>query len=192
MGRVRAVPAAVAVYRFAMSDHEAIEPDTKNWTWVLDRPCADCGFDAAAVDVQRTGEMVRSIGQQWQSVLRAPSVAVRPQPSVWSPLEYACHVRDVFELFDRRLELMLTENDPRFENWDQDQTAVESDYGSQDPTAVSDALTVAGVRLADRFDTVGGDQWGRRGFRSDGAEFTVDSFARYFLHDPIHHLWDVS
>jgi len=36
------------------------------------------------------------------------------------------------------------------------------------------------------------DQLGRRGFRSDGAEFTIDSFARYFIHDPVHHLWDVT
>ena len=175
-----------------MSDHESIEPDTKNWTWVLERQCPDCCFDAASVDVHRTGMMIRSIIQQWQVVLDAPSVAIRPQPTVWSPLEYACHVRDVFVLFDRRLELMLTEDDPHFENWDQDQTAVESHYGSQDPGAVSDALATAGARLADRFDAVVGAQWARHGYRSDGAEFTVDSFARYFLHDPIHHLWDMS
>lgn len=175
-----------------MSTYDSIEPDMKNWTWVLERRCPDCGFDAASVDVHRTGEMIRSISQQWQVVLGAPKLAARPQPSVWSPLEYACHVRDVFVLFDRRLELMLSEDDPHFQNWDQDQTAVESDYGSQVPNAISDALAVAGVRLADRFDGVAGEQWARRGYRSDGAEFTVDSFARYFLHDPVHHLWDVS
>ncbi len=38
---------------------------------------------------------------------------------------------------------------------------------------------------------MGDDQWARTGVRSDGAEFTVDSFARYFIHDPIHHLDDV-
>ena len=27
--------------------------------------------------------------------------------------------------------------------------------------------------------------------RSDGVAFTVVSFARYFLHDPVHHLDDV-
>ena len=32
----------------------------------------------------------------------------------------------------------------------------------------------------------------RTGLRSDGAHFTVDSFARYFLHDIEHHLWDVT
>jgi hypothetical protein len=34
-------------------------------------------------------------------------------------------------------------------------------------------------------------QWARTGRRSDGAAFTVESFARYFVHDPVHHLHDV-
>lgn len=25
-----------------------VDPDTKDWTWVLGRPCPECGFDAAA------------------------------------------------------------------------------------------------------------------------------------------------
>jgi hypothetical protein len=33
--------------------------------------------------------------------------------------------------------------------------------------------------------------WSRPGHRSDGAVFTIDSFTRYLLHDPLHHLWDV-
>ena len=45
--------------------------------------------------------------------------------------------------------------------------------------------------LAARFDGVGDDEWLRTSERSDGSVFTVDSFARYLLHDPIHHLWDV-
>ena len=27
-----------------------IEPDTKDWTWVLDRPCPECGFEASTRD----------------------------------------------------------------------------------------------------------------------------------------------
>ncbi len=30
------------------------------------------------------------------------------------------------------------------------------------------------------------------GLRSDGSAFTVESLAAYFIHDPIHHLHDVS
>ena len=35
------------------------------------------------------------------------------------------------------------------------------------------------------------DQWSRTGRRSDGAVFTVESFGRYLVHDPVHHVWDV-
>jgi hypothetical protein len=35
------------------------------------------------------------------------------------------------------------------------------------------------------------DGWGRRGTRSNGDVFTVESLGRYHLHDVVHHLWDV-
>jgi hypothetical protein len=34
------------------------------------------------------------------------------------------------------------------------------------------------------------DEWQRTGTRSDGVRFTVESFARYLIHDPVHHLDD--
>ena len=57
---------------------------------------------------------------------------------------------------------------------------------------VREALREAGARLADAFDQVRDNQWAQTGTRSDGARFTVESFGRYFLHYPIHHLWDVT
>ncbi|MCU0271764.1 MAG: DinB family protein [Acidimicrobiales bacterium] len=158
---------------------------------MLERPCPDCGFDAAAFPVERTGDAVRALVVDWSAALAAPQVAVRPSPGVWSTLEYACHVRDVFRLFDRRLAAMLQEDDPLFANWDQDETAVADRYGEQDPVVVQQELADAGSRIAEAFDAVDGDQWERPGRRSDGAAFTVASFARYFLHDPLHHLWDI-
>lgn len=169
----------------------AIVPDDKNWTWVLERPCPDCGFDAAAVDVRRMAELVRANAAEWPPLLAHPLAAQRPSDDQWSALEYACHVRDVFDLFDERLRLMLTEDGPHFANWDQDVTAVEQRYDLQDPTTVAGELVVAGERCAARWETVTDDDWARTGFRSDGAAFTVESFARYFVHDPMHHLVDV-
>ncbi len=168
-----------------------ITPDAKDWTWVLERPCPECGFDATGVDRTAVGSMVRANADAWGDVLARPEVGRRPAPDVWSALEYACHVRDVFGRFDERLALMLNEVDPRFPNWDQDATAVESRYDEQDPTVVTGELGIAAATVADRFDGVSGAQWDRTGTRSDGSAFTVDSFARYFIHDPIHHLHDV-
>jgi len=171
---------------------DAIVPDDKDWTWVLDRPCPECGFDARTVDPAAVGDLVRANASAWQRVLARPDVATRSRPDRWAPLEYACHVRDVLRLSRERLDLMLTQDGPHYPNWDQDESAVRDRYGEQRPATVAVELTRAAAALADRFDAVGGEQWSRTGFRSDGAAFTVDSFARYFVHDPIHHLWDVS
>ena len=174
-----------------MSDDDAIVPDDKDWTWVLERPCPECGFDATAFDHDDVAGLLDANAVAWPAVLAGDGVGERPRPDRWSPLEYACHVRDVFRLFDTRLHLMLDEDDPRFANWDQDETAVADRYGEQDPAVVADELVAAGRTLTESFRGVTGDQWERRGTRSDGAEFTVDTFARYLVHDPVHHLWDV-
>ena len=169
----------------------AITPDTKDWTWVLRRPCPECGFDTRTYPHEATGQLLRDNAAAWWEVLARPSVRERPRPDVWSPLEYACHVRDVFRLYQARLGLMLAEDAPTFPNWDQDATAVAEDYGARDPAVVAAELTVAAEELAAAFDAVRPEQWRRTGSRSDGAQFTVETFARYFIHDPIHHLHDV-
>jgi hypothetical protein len=168
-----------------------ITPDTKDWTWVLQEPCPECGFDATTVDPAAIGERVRTAIPRWQAVLRRPDVRERPRDDVWSPLEYGCHARDVFTTFDGRLQLMLRVDGAEFANWDQDVSAVEGRYAEQDPAEVSTALAAAGAAIAARFDGVSGRQWERTASRSDGARFTTDSFGRYFLHDVEHHLYDV-
>lgn len=169
-----------------------IVPDTKDWTWVARASCPECGFDGSAVDARDVPKLLRVNAREWPAVLRDPAVRERPRPDKWSPLEYACHVRDVCRLYDERLQMMLTEDGPRYPNWDQDAAAVEDRYNEQDPAAVADELSTAAERLAAAFEQVSGPQWERAGYRGDGAEFTVDSFARYFVHDPIHHLYDVT
>ncbi len=170
----------------------AVPRETKDWTWVLTRPCEECGLDASALDVTAVPRMLRENADAWVRLLALRAdVAVRPSPQVWSPLEYACHVRDVFGRFAVRLQLMLTEDDPLFANWDQDATAVEEGYAQQDPAAVAVELEAAAEVAAAGFAAVSGDEWRRTGRRSDGRAFTVETLARYFVHDPVHHLHDV-
>lgn len=169
-------------------------PDTKDWTWVLERPCPDCGFVSADLERSAIGDAVRETRDALVSLLAEDPALVRaqPAPEVWSALEYGCHVRDVYRLFAERLELMLSEDDPRFANWDQDETAITDRYAEQDPATVSAELEEAGTALAAAFDAVADDQWTRTGRRSDGAVFTVESFGHYLVHDPVHHIWDIN
>lgn len=168
-----------------------IVPDTKDWTWVLTRPCLECGFDAASFDEVDVPRLIRENAAAWPYVLERDGVAGRPDDETWSPLEYAAHVRDVHRIYRERLGLMLANDDPLFPNWDQDVTAVEERYAEQDPAVVSAELVAEAAAIADAFDGVQGAQWQRRGRRSDGAAFTVATISKYYLHDVQHHLHDV-
>ncbi|AMM22078.1 methyltransferase type 12 [Frondihabitans sp. PAMC 28766] len=168
-----------------------IVPDTKNWTWVLEKPCVDCGFDASAVAFADVPALVRANAARWPHRLAQPDARERPDDDTWSPLEYGAHVRDVFRVFAGRLDLMLTQVAPTFPDWDQDATAIDDDYAAQDAETVALEILQAGTAVADAFAAVDPDRLGRTGLRSDGSAFTVESLARYFAHDPVHHLHDV-
>ncbi len=170
----------------------AIIPDTKDWTWVLGRPCPECGLDTASFAREEIPAMVAANAAAWHGPLTAPGAGDRPRPDTWSALEYGCHVRDVLRLYDYRLGLMLTEDDPLYPNWDQDETAVASDYAAQDPVVVAAELAAAADVVAGHSPAAPpalGPRPARGGY---GASFTVETFARYFIHDPIHHLHDVT
>lgn len=168
-----------------------IEPDTKDWTWVLREPCPECGFDPARVVREQLADLIHDNTRGWYSALDGPDAATRPVPAVWSPLEYACHVRDVHRLFRERLALMLEQDDPQFANWDQDETAIESRYAEQDPATVSVELVEAAADVAAVYAGVTGEQWQRPGTRSNGSVFTVETLGVYHLHDVVHHLHDI-
>jgi hypothetical protein len=169
----------------------AIAPDGKDWTWTLRERCSDCGFTASAVAGHDIAGLVTAFTDAWPEVLARPDATVRPTPSTWSPLEYACHVRDVCRLFEERLGLMLQLDAPTFANWDQDETAVADRYGEQDPATVAGEVTASGASFSRAYANVPANAWERTGIRSNGSLFTVLTLGQYGLHDLRHHLWDV-
>jgi hypothetical protein len=174
-----------------MSEPATPEPDVKDWTWVITEPCPECGFEPAAVEPDELPALVRGYAATVRAALTRPDAADRPQPAVWSALEYGCHVRDVCRIFRERVELMRAEDDPQFENWDQDTTALDERYWTQQPRHVAEQLGERAAALADTFAAIRPDEWGRRGRRSNGSVFTIDTIGRYLLHDLAHHAWDV-
>jgi DinB superfamily len=170
-----------------------IVPDDKDWTWVLERRCEQCGLEAGETPRELLGERYFVAAEEWVQILReSPAVEVRPAPGVWSPLEYGAHVRDVLVLTGQRVELMLTEDDPVFANWDQDETARTGRYGEQDPEQVAEDLEAAAQRLVGLIAEIEAGAWERTGTRSNGSLFTVETLLQYMLHDVVHHLWDVT
>lgn len=172
------------------ADNE-IEPDPKDWSWSVERACEECGFDASALGLTDLPAVIRAGITPWAGVLADADVAERSTPGRWSPLEYACHVRDVCQVFAERTRLMLTQDRPTFDNWDQDVAAVENGYRTSDPATVAGELATAGEAYARVYDEVPAEHAERAGLRGDGSGFTVVSLGRYGAHEIVHHLHDV-
>ena len=172
-----------------MSNNSAGDRD---WTWVLDRPCDECGAAVSTLSREELAGRVRSLGGAWREMLGRGALVTQPphgDSRTWSILEYGAHVRDVFDLFEDRIRTMLKKRKaPTFKDWNQDDAA--SGYADEDPNKVSYSLASNAGKVADVLDRVKGDEWSKEGKRSDGAEFTVESIARYLIHDVEHHLWD--
>lgn len=168
-----------------------LAPDTKDWTWVIHRPCPDCGFEADDYTFPQFGTVLRETVPRYLAALQRPDATRRGRPDTWSVLEYAAHVRDVHRTFTARLELMLAEDNPSFENWDQDEAAREDRYHAQDPGVVAEELRAATFVVSDLYDDVPDSDWDRTGVRSNGSTFTVETLGQYHLHDVVHHLWDI-
>ncbi|MVU83391.1 DinB family protein [Nocardia sp. ET3-3] len=188
-----------------------IVPDAKDWTWVLERPCADCGFDPDTIAFEAVPGLTRDSAARLAAALERPDASLRPDDSTWSTVEYAAHVRDVCRIFTHRLDITRTASArpgpaiggydttvtvgdngiPMFANWDQDATALAENYAAAETAAVAAELATAAEIVAHAFESVPVAELDRAALRSNGSAFTIDSMARYFIHDLVHHVHDV-
>ncbi|MEC3915995.1 DinB family protein [Nocardia sp. CDC160] len=188
-----------------------IVPDVKDWTWVLERACAECGFDPDTTAFEAVPGLTRDSAARLAVALERPDAAVRPDDSTWSTVEYAAHVRDVCRIFTHRLDIARTgtarpgpviaaydttvtvgdNGIPMFSNWDQDATALAENYAAAETATVAAELASAAETVARAFEAVPVAERDRAALRSNGSAFTIDSMARYFIHDLVHHAHDV-
>ena len=168
-------------------------PDDADWTWVLTRPCPDCGFDASGLSVDDVPAILRDAATRYAVRLAEPDARIRPSAGVWSPLEYSCHARDVCDVMRARLEQILDGGGEQvpFANWDQDKTAAQAQYWRADPAVVQHEVTSRFEAAATAYARPVGEQWEWPALRSNGSRFTARTLALYFVHDIRHHLWDV-
>jgi hypothetical protein len=178
----------------SLHDPGPAKPDTSDWTWVLIRPCPDCGFLADEVTPEVIPGIVRDAGERFAEALEGADVRQRPAPDVWSTMEYVCHVRDVCRVMQHRIELILSGDGSTpvtFADWDQDATANNAQYWRSDRVVVAEEVRAASESAAVAYSRPRGDQWSWPALRSNGSVFTAHTLGQYFTHDLHHHLWDI-
>jgi S-DNA-T family DNA segregation ATPase FtsK/SpoIIIE len=157
--------------------------------------CDDCGYEYDTYSRSELAGEIRGFGPAYAAALfGVPDVRARPAPEVWSPLEYACHVRDVFHVQRERVLLALREETPEFEPMRRDERAVEMRYNAQDPAAVVADLDNAADALAALFESLDEPSWQCTGMYSypEPKKRTVEWIARHTIHEGVHHLGDLS
>lgn len=170
-----------------------------SWLEIVEhKKCAGCGFEASAVARQALGNELQQAAAKWVTFIAGTSSEALRQhrlAEVWSPLEYAVHVRDVLAVFAGRIELMLREVEPDLGWWDHEAAIKDGSTNRSDPKAVAEDIVANAKHLSVLVDfdesTPAHDSWARRGTRRGTEVFTVESKVRFALHETIHHLYDV-
>jgi len=155
--------------------------------------CEACGFDGGRYDDTSLTDALRSLGPRWRAQLgeAGSELRERPDPDVWSAIEYAAHSRDITALHVFGVEQALTLDEPSFPEIADDLVdAAAIDYADADPTIVADALEDHATRLAQLADDPGPGAW-TRGLIIGENRLDVRRLLEHALHDSLHHLGDV-
>ncbi len=156
--------------------------------------CAACGFDGARYDDPGLLEALRALGPRWQSLLSdtGPALRRRPDPDVWSAIEYAAHSRDITALHVFGVEQALTEDEPVFPGIAAEELieAASAKYNDEDPDVVAAELGAQADRLATLAGEAGPAAWSR-GLTIGDDRSDVRRLLEHALHDSVHHLDDV-
>ncbi len=157
--------------------------------------CEECGYSYDSLDRTDLARAIRELGPRYADHLAADESALRAHPveSVWSALEYSCHLRDVLRAQRERVQLALVEEQPTFTSMRREERVTEERYNEQSPAVVSDELTTAGEALAATLDELDEAGWLRTGvYNWPTTEVrTIEWIARHTVHEGEHHLMDI-
>ncbi len=160
--------------------------------------CEACGFVDVAVSMADAVAALRGFGRRYRAPLTRflpgedgdALLRARPAPEVWSALEYAAHVSEVFAWYDEWVRRSLVEDDPVIDAPTPDEAAEAGAYHERDPGDVVDAIVANAEALAATFEGVPEEAWSRCHVRR-GQPRSVLFTARRAVHEGGHHLLDI-
>lgn len=158
--------------------------------------CEECGFDYGSLGRPALPAAVREPVEAYRGWLAQDLGRLRRRPAaeVWSPLEYAAHVRHVLAVQRGRVLQAQVEDQPAFVPMRRDEVVTEQRYNAQDPAAVAEELAVAAEELAVTLESLDAAGWARTGIYNwpTTAVRTVEWVAVNTVHELRHHLADIA
>jgi hypothetical protein len=157
--------------------------------------CPECGFVYDLARAHEVGpETVKGAALLGHLVTDLNAeVRSRPEPAIWSPLEYACHVRDVLIVQRERVLLARRHEVPTLEAMGRDERAVHDGYADQLPEDVARQLTDAALLFANVLSRLDREDWQRTVIYNYPTltERPLTWVAVHTLHEVEHHALDI-
>lgn len=158
--------------------------------------CQECGFAYDLTAAARAGDEIRAGAAELARLLTATerhTLARRTAPELWSPLEYACHVRDVLITQRERVLLARRVDVPAAVPMGRDERVAHDGYAESDPAEVAEEVTAAARLLANTLRRLDTPDWERRIVYNwpQRSERTLRWVALNTQHEVRHHLLDI-
>jgi DinB superfamily len=157
--------------------------------------CAECGFEYRLDEATSAGAEIVDGALALADLTGDESADVRARrdPQIWSPLEYACHVRDVLLVQRERVLMARRVNRPSCEPMGRDERVEHDGYAEQDPAAVARQLNDAARLFANVLSRLGPQDWDRTVMYNypKPAVRSLRWVTVHTLHEVRHHLLDV-
>jgi len=161
----------------------------------MSEQCEVCGFEWDTITADQVPDRLRAASDGFAEVLRGggDSLSQRPQPDVWSAVEYGCHVRDaMFNLRDR-IVVGLAEDNPTPKAMFTDLRIAAGLYAREQPQQLATEIEVAAGLLGRTVAALDASQLARPIFYGwpRATTRTLLWVAAQALHEAEHHLADV-
>jgi len=173
--------------------------------------CPECGFafvavkasSAVALDAwqydeshsESASETIADVCAQIAEIVRssAEGLRVRPAPGRWSPLEYACHVRDVLLVQRERVLKALRGHGDEFLPMGRDERVLHDGYNEQKPRDLAVQVEQAALLFVSLLRRLGPSEWDLKiaYMFPDPSTRTLRWIAVHTAHEVVHHLHDI-
>jgi DinB superfamily len=157
--------------------------------------CAECGFIYDLTQAGAVPEGIRCQLGEVVAILRNDDVDLRSRrhPSMWSPLEYGCHLRDMLLVQRERVLTARREERSDCAPMGRDERVEHDGYAQQEPEDVARQLADAAHLFGNVLAHLGEDDWDRTVIYHypDTHERSLRWVAVHTLHEARHHLLDI-
>lgn len=118
-------------------------------------------------------------------------LSLRTVPGKWSLKEILCHLWRIQEIFEERLDALLTEDQPEIVSYEPEGDPDFSRYVAVSGKAAQTAFQKGRTRLLKRLRKLTPQQWHRPGRHAEFPHYDVHFCMEYMAHHEAHHIYQM-